>query len=189
MTIAAYFDLFQANYLLSLQTISTTDTTNVWRTWCTTWPQRTELKPKTSSTHGSSPSYSPSPVWSPSLFSAPSAPCLNPLTTSASCTPLRNTKATVLLSPCTSRVHRDTSRGTVRPGARASRTHLCPFLHTHNSTVDTCHRFRDSIITISTSLVTHTQIRLVYTVLNTPCKYCCYVCCCCFYLCIYEWLK
>lgn len=168
--IAACFDSFQANCWLSLPTTSTTDTTSVWRTWCTTWPQRTGPKPKTSSTRGSSPSYSPSPAWSPSPCSAPSARCQNRPTTWASCTPLRSTKATVPLTPCTSRVHRDTSPGTARRAARASRTRQCLCLRTRSSTVDTCHRCRDSITTISTSSATHTPTRLVCTVRNTPCK-------------------
>lgn len=160
----------QANCWLSSQTTFTTDITSAWRTWCTTWPRRTELKPKTSSTHGYSLSYSPSPVWSPSPCSAPSARCQNRLTTSASCTPPRSTKATARLTQCISRVHRDTSPGTARPAALGSPTQLCLCLRTRSSTADTCHRCRDSITTISTSSVTRTQTRLVCTVRNTPCK-------------------
>lgn len=184
---AALCDSFQVNCWPSSQTTSTTATTSAWRTWCTTWPRRTGLKPKTSSTHGSSPSYSPSPVWSQSPCSAPSAQCRNRPTTSASCTPPRSTKATARLTPCTSRVRRDTSPGTARRAARASGTQRCLCPPTRSSTVDTCHRCRDSITTTSTSSVTRTQTRSVCTVRSTPCKYFCYVLLLMF-LFIYLWM-
>lgn len=164
------FHSLQVNYWLSLLTTSTTDTTSAWRTWCTIWPLKTGLKPKTSSTRGSSPSYSLNPVWSPTPCSAPSPRCQSRLTSSASCTPLRSTRATARLTRCTSRVHRDTSPGTPRPAARACRTRQCLSLRTHSRTADTCRPCRDSITTISTSSVTRTQTLLVCTARSTPCK-------------------
>lgn len=169
------FDLLQVNCWLSSPTTSTTDTTSAWRTWCTIWPQRTGPKPKTSSTHGSSRSYSPSREWSPTPCLARWARCPNRLTTSASCTPLLSTKVTVPLTPSTNRVRQVTSPGTARPAARASRIQRCLSPRTHSSTVDICHRCRDSITTISTSSVTRTQTRSVCTVRNMPCKYLCHV--------------
>lgn len=161
----------QVNFWPSLRTTFTTDTTSAWRTWSTIWPQRTERKPKTSSTHGSSPSYSPSLVLWPSQCSALSPQCQNHPSTWASCTPLRSTRTTAPQTPCTSRVQRDTSPGTARPAARACPTPRCLCLRTRSRTVDTCHRCRDWIITISTLSVTRIQTPSVCTVRNTPCKY------------------
>lgn len=168
--IAALFGSFQVNCWLSLQTTFTTDTTSAWKTWCTTWPQRTGRKPKTSSTLGYSPSCSPNLVPSPSLCLAQWAWCQSRLTTSASCTPPRSTKATVPLSPCTSRAHRDTSPGTARPAAPGSPTRRCHCLRTRSSTADICHRCRDSITTTLTSSGTRTRTRSVCTVRSMPCE-------------------
>lgn len=145
------FVSLQASCWLSLQTTSTTDTMSAWRTWCTTWPRRTELKPRTSSTRGFSLSYSPSPAQSPSPCSAPLARCPTHPTSLASCTPPQSTKATAPRTHCTSRAHPDTFHGTAPAAVRASTTRQCRSLRTRSNTEDTCHRCRDSITIISTS--------------------------------------
>lgn len=161
---------FQVNYWPNLQTTSTTDTTSVWRTLSITWPQRTGRRPKTSSTREFSPFYSQSPALSRNQCSVPSARCQNRVTSSASCTPLRSTKATARPTPCTSRARRDTSPGTARREARASPTQRCLWPRTRSSTVDICHQCRDSITITSTLSATHMQTRLVCTARNTPCE-------------------
>lgn len=161
---------FQESCWPSLQITFTTDTTSAWKTWCTTWPQRTGQKPKTSSTRGYSPSCSPNHAPSQSRCLALWAPCRSRATTSASCIHPQSTKATVPPSPCTSRAHRDTSPGTARRAAPASPTPRCRCPRTRSSTADTCRQYRDWITTTSTSSDTRTPTRSACTAPNTPCE-------------------
>lgn len=107
----------------SLPTIFTTATTSAWRTLCTTWPQWSEQRPKTTRTHASWPSCSLRWFQSPCSDHAtsPRSPRPSPQTSCVSYV-LRQSATRTRANPSSSRATVGIYPGTARRSATHSST-------------------------------------------------------------------